>query len=152
MMRTVRTSIFMAVVLFGGLLLPINSATAATAQKISYSIMGDCVDYYDETGEYAFFEEEPDWSCYIMVKLSPTKPVRTARLQWWSGRKWQQESSSKTDAKGYAYLDFDPYCEGQYCDGEWKYRVFVDTASGQKSNTSRSFYVTFYPGTASENW
>lgn len=137
--------------LMASLLLPLNTASAAT-QKISYSIAGDCVDYYDETGEYAFFEEEPDWSCYIVVKVSPAKPVRTVRLQWWSGRKWQQESYDKTDTKGVAYLDFDPYCEGNYCDGEWKYRVYVDAVSGQKSNTSRSFYVKFYPGSASDSW
>lgn len=130
---------------------PSSSSFAAT-QRISYSIAGDCVDYYDETGEYAFFEEEPDWSCYIVVKVTSSKPVRTARLQWWSGRKWQQETFSKTNTKGIAYLDFDPYCEGNYCDGEWKYRVFVDSVPGQKSSISNTFFVTFYPGTVDDNY
>lgn len=129
-----------------------NSVASAATQRVSYSIAGDCVDYFDESGEYAFFEEEPDWSCYLVVKVTPTKPIRTVRLQYWSGRKWQQESSSKTSAKGVSYLNFDPYCEGSYCDGEWKYRVFVDAASGQKSNTSNSFYVTFYPGTQEDDY
>ena len=142
----------LAYVLFMVSVLTPNSSAFAATQKISYSIAGDCVDYYDENGEYAFFEEEPDWSCYIVVKVSPTKPTRSVRLQWWSGRKWQQESSSKTSTKGVAYLDFDPYCEGNYCDGEWKYRVFVDSTSGQKSNTSNTFYVTFYPGATDEDY
>lgn len=129
-----------------------NSVANAATQRVSYSIAGDCVDYFDENGEYAFFEEELDWSCYIVVKVTPTKPIRTVRLQYWSGRKWQQESSSKTNTKGVAYLNFDPYCDEGYCDGEWKYRVYVDSASGQKSNTSNTFYVTFYPGTEEDNY
>jgi hypothetical protein len=125
----------------------INSSEAAT-QRINYYIDGDCSDYYDENGEYAFFEEEPDWSCYITVKVTGTKPARTVRLQYWNGKKWMQESSSVTGSDGYAELDFDPTCNsGNYCDGTWKYRVYVDKASGQKSNISVTFNVTFYPGT-----
>ena len=125
----------------------ISSSEAAT-QRITYYIDGDCSDYYDENGEYAFFEEEPDWSCYITVKVVGTKPARTVRLQYWNGKKWMQESYSKTGTDGYAELNFDPICNGvDYCDGTWKYRVFVDRATGLKSTTSVTFSVTFYPGT-----
>jgi len=58
-------------------LLPANPASSAAIQKIYYTIAGDCVDYYDENDEYAFFEDEPDWSCYIKVKTSTPKPIRT---------------------------------------------------------------------------
>ena len=125
-------------------------SNAATVQKVSYSIFGDCVDYYNENGIYAFFEEETEWSCYIRVKVSTPKPIRSASLQYWNGRKWIQESTSKTDSKGYAFLDFDPYCDEGYCDGEWKYRVFITASAPQKSDTSGTFYVTFYPGTAED--
>jgi hypothetical protein len=97
-------------------------------------------------GEYAFFEEEPDWSCYMVVKISPFKPVRNTRLQYWNGKKWLQESFKKTSSKGIAYLDFNPYCDGEYCDGTWKYRIYVDSGSGQSSRISPSFEVAFYPG------
>ena len=117
----------------------------AAAQKISYFMNGDCSDYYDEKGEYAFFQSEPDWSCYISVKVSPTKPVRSLTLQYWSGTRWKIESKAVTNSKGIAYLYFDEYCDDEYCDGEWKYRVTVAATTGQKSVMSNSFYVTFYP-------
>lgn len=133
-----------------GLIATMSSpANAATAQKINYYINGDCSDYYDEQGEYAFFESEPDWNCYISVYVKPYKPYRNIRLQFWSGTKWVQESSSTTNSSGKGYLDFDPYCsDGTYCDGEYKYRVIVDAASGQKASTSNNFYISYYPDTA----
>jgi hypothetical protein len=139
--------ISLVILIICNVLLPANPASSAAIQKIYYTIAGDCVDYYDENDEYAFFEDEPDWSCYIKVKTSAPKPIRTVSLQYWNSRKWVQESVAKTSTKGIAYLNFDPYCDGSYCDGEWKYRVFTSASSPQKSDTSSSFYVTFYPGT-----
>ena len=140
-----RSGMTLILVLITSLLLPIQTANAAT-QKVNFFISGDCLDYYDMEGEYAFFEEEPDWSCYMVVKISPFKPVRNTRLQYWNGKKWLQESFKKTSSKGIAYLDFNPYCDGEYCDGTWKYRIFVDSGSGQSSRISPSFEVAFYPG------
>jgi hypothetical protein len=128
------------------LLVPATPAITASQQRVNYSIAGDCVDYFEETGRYAFFEEEDNWSCYTVVRVTPGKPVRIARMQFWNGRKWIQESSSRTNSKGVAILKFDPYCEDGYCDGTWKYRIVVDSTSSQKSSTSKSFFVTFYPG------
>ena len=125
-----------------GLFPPAQAAT----QSVSYYMNGDCSDYYDEESEYAFFESEPDWTCYISVEVKPIKPIRTIRLQFWSGKKWVQETSAKTASNGRGYLYFDPYCsDGTYCDGEFKYRVLVDAASGQKATTSKNFYVSYYP-------
>ncbi len=140
-----RAGITLILALFASLLLPINSANAAT-QKVNFFIAGDCLDYYEMEGEYAFFEEEPDWSCYMTVRISPFKPVRNSRLQFWNGKKWRQESFTKTSSKGIAYLNFNPYCDGEYCDGTWKYRIVVDATSGQSSRTSPTFEVSFYPG------
>jgi len=127
-----------------------NSAVAVS-QKISYYINGDCSDYYDVNGEYAFFEEEANWTCYITVSVKGPKPIRAARLQFWNGHKWFQESFTKTNSKGYANLNFDPTCNGgAYCDGTWQYRILLDPAPGQKSDTSETFEVTFYPGTAAD--
>ena len=143
----IRIYLLASVFFFATTFVAINGSEAAT-QRISYYLDGDCSDYYEEYGEYAFFEEEPDWSCYVSVKVTGTKPARTARLQYWSGKKWMQESTSKTGTNGLAQMDFDPTCSGgNYCDGTWKYRVYVDAVSGQKSNTSVTFNVTFYPGT-----
>lgn len=144
-----RSGMALILVMLTSSLLPMNSANAA-AQKVNFYINGDCLDYYDMEGEYAFFEEEPDWSCYMIVKISPFKPVRNARLQFWNGKKWNQESSKKTSSKGVAYLDFNPYCDGEYCDGTWKYRIFVDGVTGQSSRTSPTFQVSFYPGTVDD--
>ena len=127
-----------------GVILPAPSSQAVT-QKINYYMNGDCTDYYDEEGIYAFFQSEPDWSCYISVKVAPVKPVRSVTLQWWNGKKWLTEDKKVTNAKGMAYLYFDAYCDGEYCDGEWKYRVLVAAATGQKAATSSTFYVTFFP-------
>lgn len=140
-----RSRISLILVLLTSSLLPVNTADAAT-QKVNFYISGDCLDYYDMEGEYAFFEEEPDWSCYMTVKISPVKPVRNSRLQYWNGKKWIQESFKKTSTKGIAYLDFNPYCDGNYCDGTWKYRIVVDASSGQSTRTSPTFEVSFYPG------
>lgn len=126
-------------------LFPVHPVQAAT-QKVNFYINGDCLDYYDMEDEYAFFEEEPNWTCYIEVKISPYKPVRLTRLQYWNGKKWIQESTKKTSSKGIAYLYFNPYCDGKYCDGEWKYRIFVDSVSGNPSKISPTFSVAFYPG------
>ena len=146
MIKKTRIILLASAFFFSTTFVAINSSEAA-AQRITYYLDGDCSDYYDENGEYAFFEEEPDWSCYVSVKVTGTKPVRTARLQFWNGKKWIQESYSKTGANGVAQMDFDPTCSGgNYCDGTWKYRVYVDAAPGQRSNTSVTFTVTFYPG------
>jgi hypothetical protein len=144
-----RSVISLILVLVTATLTPLNSADAAT-QKVNFYINGDCLDYYDMEGEYAFFEEEPDWSCYLTVKISPVKPIRNSRLQYWNGKKWLQESFKKTSSKGLAYLDFNPYCDGEYCDGTWKYRIVVDAGSGQSSRTSPTFEVSFYPGYADD--
>ena len=129
----------------------VPSAKAALTQRINYFIDGDCRDYFDVNGEYAFFQEEQDWSCFLTVSVKPAKPIRNAKLQYWNGRKWLLESSSKTSSTGYATLKFDPICEsGDYCDGTWKYRVYVDAAPGQRSQNSITFDVTFYSGTVED--
>ena len=129
-----------------GMLLQLSPQAIAAPQKVSYFIDGDCANYYDEEGEYAFFESELDWTCFITVAVKPTKPARTVRLQYWSGTRWKVETTSKTNTSGRATLEFDPYCsDGAYCDGEYKYRVFVDATSGAKSDNSTNFFINYYP-------
>ena len=120
------------------------SKAEAAAQSVSYSINGDCADYYDEEDEYAIFEDEPDWTCYITVKVKPVTPKRKVILQFW-GKKWKEEDSATTSTKGSANLYFNSYCSGVFCEGEYKFRVLVPAAGGQKSTNSNSFYVSFYP-------
>lgn len=117
----------------------------AVTQKVTYTMLGDCADYYDEEGEYAFFEDEETWDCSISVKVKPLTPKRTIRLQYWD-KKWKEEDASVTNSKGSGTLRFDPYCADEaYCDGTWKFRVYVAAASGQKATSSNSFEVSFYP-------
>jgi hypothetical protein len=134
----------LAAVLIANFFLAPSKAEAAT-QAVSYYINGDCSDYYDEEGEYAIFEEEEDWTCYVTVKVKPLTPKRKVILQYWD-KKWKEEDSITTSTKGSANLFFDNYCtEDQFCDGEWKFRVLVPAVTGQKATNSTSFYVNFYP-------
>jgi len=128
-----------------------TAVSAVTQQVATYYINGDCSDYYDQEGEYAFFEDEPDWTCYMTVKLKPITPKRVIHLQFWNAHKWIEESKSTTSSKGSGTLTFDPYCNnGSYCDGTWKYRIIVDASGTQKAKTSPTFEVVFYPGTVDE--
>ena len=134
----------LAAILIANFFLAPSKAEAA-AQTVSYAMNGDCADYYDEEDEYAIFEEEQDWSCYVTVKVKPLTPKRKVILQYWD-KKWKEEDSITTSTKGSANLFFDSYCNsGEFCDGEWKFRVLVPAASGQKATNSTSFYVVFYP-------
>jgi len=140
----------LAAVLIANFFLAPSKAEAAT-QTVSYAMNGDCADYHDEEGEYAIFEEEADWSCYVTVKVKPLTPKRKVILQYWD-KKWKEEDSVTTSTKGSANLFFDSYCtSGEFCDGEWKFRVLVPAASGQKATNSTSFYVTFYPMAVDES-
>jgi hypothetical protein len=146
--KTLGAAIFaIAAALVANFMVAPAATSAVTQQTINFFINGDCSDYYDEESEYAFFEDEPDWTCYISVVVKPVTTKRVIRLQYWSGKKWVEESKSTTSTKGSGVLNFDPYCnDGSYCDGTWKYRVVVDSAGVQKSKISPSFYIVFYPG------
>ena len=134
----------LAAVLIANFFLAPSKAKAAT-QAVTYYINGDCSDYYDEEGEYAIFEEEEDWTCYVSVKVKPLTPKRKVILQYWD-KKWKEEDSVTTSTKGSANLFFDSYCNsGEFCDGTWKFRVLVPAASGQKATNSSSFNISFYP-------
>ena len=71
----------LAVIMSAGLAINLAPPAQAAPQSILYYMNGDCSDYYDEESEYAFFESEPDWDCYISVTIKPAKPIRTIRLQ-----------------------------------------------------------------------
>jgi len=134
----------LAAVLIANFFFAPSKAEAAT-QTVSYAMNGDCADYYDEEGEYAIFEEEENWSCYVTVRVKPLAPKRKVILQYWD-KKWKEEDTLTTSSKGSGNLFFDSYCtSGEFCDGEWKFRVLVPAVSGQKATNSTSFYVTFYP-------
>lgn len=150
--KAIAASIFgIVAALVANFMIAPDATAAVTQQKIDFFINGDCSDYYDEEEEYAFFEDEPDWTCYISVTVKPVTPKRVIHLQYWSGKKWVEESKSTTSTKGSGVLKFDPYCnDGAYCDGSWKYRVIVDASGVQKSKISPSFYIVYYPGAVDE--
>lgn len=133
----------LAAVLIANFFLAPSKAEAAT-QTVSYAMNGDCADYYDEEDEYAIFEDEPGWTCYVTVKVKPLTPKRKVILQFW-GKKWKEEDSTTTSTKGSANLYFNTSCSDTFCEGEYKFRVLVPAATGQKATNSNSFYVNFYP-------
>lgn len=134
---------FLAAALVANFFLAPTKAEAAT-QAVSYYVNGDCSDYYDEEGEYAIFEEEEDWTCYITVKVKPLAPKRKVTLQYWD-KKWKVEDTLTTSTKGSANLYFDNYDnDDNFYDGKWKYRVLVAAGGGQKATNSTSFEVSFY--------
>jgi len=147
------TAIFLVTVLAFNFLINVTKAQAVTAQQvITFYMNGDCSDYFDEQGEYAFFEDEPDWTCSLVVKVKAITPKRVLHLQYWNSHKWIEESKTTTSTKGSGTLTFDPYCnDGNYCDGTWKYRVLVDASGVQKAKTSPTFEVVFYPGTVDDS-
>lgn len=130
-----------------------GATTATSSQKVNYYISGDCLDYYDEYGEYAMLEEYEDWNCLITVRIKPVKPARTVKLQWWDDNEgtWVTEYTGKTNSKGVATLEFDPYCEDSdtgdeyYCDGTWDYRVSVIKTGNYKATNSVTWSMNFYP-------
>lgn len=125
-----------------------QSPAQAAAQKWSWDIYGDCSDYNDEYDEYAMFEEEDNYTCYVSAKVTPTKPVRTFYLQYFD-KKWKNEGSAKTNSKGQIFLYPDPYTCGDsgsdYCDGTFTYRIWSPAVAGQKALYGTTFELTFYP-------
>ena len=124
-----------------------NSVPAsAAAQKWSWDIYGDCSDYNDMNDEYAMFEEDDTYTCYVSAKVTPAKPGRTFILQYFD-KKWKTESSAKTNSKGQVWLYPSTTCgeESTYCDGTFTYRIYSPAVSGQKALIGKTFDLTFYP-------
>jgi hypothetical protein len=125
-----------------------SSPALAATQKWSWDIYGDCSDYFDMYDEYAMFEEDDSYTCYVTAKVTPTKPVRTFYLQYFN-KKWVTESTAKTNSKGQVYLYPDAYNCGDYgsdyCDGTYTYRIWSPAVSGQKALTGEKFELVFYP-------
>lgn len=119
----------------------------AKAQGWSWDIYGDCSDYNDQNGEYAVFEEDASYTCYVSAKVTPVKPGRTFYLQYWD-KKWKTESSARTNSKGSVYLYPSTDCGTngyEYCDGTYTYRIYSPAVSGQKAMIGTQFELTFYP-------
>jgi hypothetical protein len=131
--------------LTASLVLVAGSPADAAKQYVStYSLRGDCADYYEMNDEYAMFEEEEDWTCTLVVALKPAKPARTVLLQFYD-KKWKTEATVKTNSNGIAYLRFGTDCGDSYCDATFTYRAYVNSVSGQAAIKLSSFDMNFYP-------
>ena len=126
----------------------ISVPASAAAQKWTWDIYGDCSDYNDMNDEYAMFEEDDSYTCYVSAKITPAKAGRVFYLQYFD-KKWKTESSTKTNSKGQVWLYPSPYTCGEtgdsYCDGTYTYRIYSPAVGGQKALTGQSFDLTFYP-------
>jgi hypothetical protein len=122
----------------------VQPVAGATAQKITWSVIGDCVDEYD-ANQYEYLMYEGD-ECYFKVQVKPAFPARKVALQWFSDDrgKWLTENEKMTNKNGVAFLYPDAYdSDGYFYDGEYKYRMAAARAAGQAIRTSDSFYITF---------
>jgi len=117
-------------------------------QTVKWTVIGDCVDLYDEyQSTYTVYEGD---RCYFKVTVKPAKPQRTVALQWYSdddGR-WLIEDEKKTNAKtGVATLFLDEYdVDGYFLDGEYEYRLGVARLGALPAKLSPTFYVDFVSG------
>lgn len=63
----------------------------------------------------------------IIVSARPAQPGRLVELQYRSPSGWLTEDSARTDARGRARLEINPYCgDGSWCDRDLTYRMRVD--------------------------
>ncbi len=65
---------------------------------------------------------------HLIATVVPAYPRRTAYLRFYDDGKWKIEAKKKTNSRGIAVLDLDPWCnatETNWCDGTWKYRLSV---------------------------
>lgn len=141
------SAIFAASLALSSLGFASQSASAAPAQKWSWDIGGDCSDYNDQNGEFAVFEEDPTYTCYVYAKVAPVKPGRIFYLQYFD-KKWKTESSGRTNSKGGVVLYPSTDCGTNsfvYCDGTFTYRLYSPAITGQKALIGTEFELSFYP-------
>ena len=62
----------------------------------------------------------------LVVTADPALPRRTVYLQFYQDGHWTTENAVRTDAKGRAVIDLDPYCSTDtWCDATFRYRLKV---------------------------
>lgn len=125
-----------------------KQVSGVSQQTVKWSVIGDCVDMYDEY-QSVYTVAEGD-SCFFRVTVRPAKPQRTVALQWYSSDegRWVIEDEKKTNAKtGAANLYLDEYdSEGYFFDGEYEYRLGVARLGALPAKLSQTFYVNFVSG------
>jgi hypothetical protein len=147
-MKILRVLITGLTVSFLPILLGGGTASGASQQTVKWTVIGDCVDMYDEyQTTYTVYEGD---NCYFKVTVKPAKPQRTVALQWYSdddGR-WVTEDEKKTNIKtGVATLYLDEYdSDGYFFDGEYEYRLGVARLGSLPAKLSPTFYVDFVSG------
>ena len=63
----------------------------------------------------------------LVVASHPAARGRLVVLQFRDDGRWHTEDASRTDARGVAVLDLNPYCDdGGWCDRTLDYRLIVD--------------------------
>ena len=123
-----------------------GQVSGAVKQTVTWSVLGDCVDWYDENqSEYVDYEGD---DCYFKATVKPAKPIRTVALQWYSDddAKWYKDSEVKTNKNGVAYLEIDMYdSDGYFYDGSYTYRMGMARLGGSPAKLSRTFTISFIP-------
>ena len=126
-------------------LLSSTQVSGVSQQTVKWTVIGDCVDMYDDY-QSVYTVNEGD-NCYFRVTVKPAKPQRTVALQWYSSDegRWIIEDEEKTNVKtGAANLYLDEYdSDGYFFDGEYEYRLGVARLGAMPAKLSPTFYVNF---------
>lgn len=123
-----------------------GQVSGAVKQTVTWSVLGDCVDWYDENQSEYVVNEGDD--CYFKAIVKPAKPIRTVALQWYSDDdgKWYKDSEVKTNKNGVAYLEIDMYdSDGYFYDGSYTYRMGMARLGGSPAKLSQTFTISFIP-------
>lgn len=74
---------------------------------------------------------------HLVTHAEPAYPRRYVVLQYWQDGRWHFENSVKTNSRGIATIDINPYCSNDtWCDGTWKYRMKI---GGQTARVTITF-------------
>ena len=84
--------------------------------------------------EYGTAGNLPD----LLVFAEPARPQQFVKLQYKAGGTWRREDGALTNGAGKATLNLNPYCDGNWCNSRYRYRLLVN-------GKYTMFTITFRP-------
>jgi hypothetical protein len=107
-----------------------------------------------DKGHRDFSEDDYDTAAdmpSLIVTVSPANTGRRVILETYDAyfQSWSQSLATRTDAKGVAKFQLDPYCNDEYgtapawCDHDKTYRIRVLKSGTQKVLVSKPFVASF---------
>jgi hypothetical protein len=66
---------------------------------------------------------------HLMARADPATPSHMVYLKFKENGKWVLETKKRTNGKGEASMDLNPYCKNNsWCDGTWTYRLSIGSS------------------------